>query len=864
MRADGSFKSLITGVATVPVSQQGDREYMRQCTNMRNDQIDGLKRRAGVELTSAIVEYSVNGESTPRNLSSFNSATDVIKPFSLGADDYWLIAKGNEVGVVNADGTLCRTYSDTANDSYVNNLSGNDSLRFAVSGDSVYIANQNKEVKMLEDSQPSGEQMSVVSLKFAPTVYSQVIIEWSWPYSADSDRGTYTYEIGQDHPEQPIPAIEDVDTGVNNIAHRIGFHIQQLITQKEIDDGLAPGGLGITTVWSADSSSIGFLVDPVPPVGSAFPAPTTPYAQVTLSDGTGGAFVAVNESVANVIDLPRDFLPDAIVEVKPDPESGAGRYYMKATAKDVGTKPTPMPWPASLIVTNKPSAEQPSGPYKRTGMWFNSEGDREGMLGQSLAAPFIDYPGDNLHSFYADTEVPVDETASTTFVITTRGASGSIIPGDYLQDAQIWYRTGNAGDGPYQHQHIVNIRFYKVNDYNHGGYGYNVWKGTLDTGFEFLESDEINTGIEESFEVYGFWPKAPTEFKWDGTAPPGNSHDDAPEGDFIYTPRMTAVEWTECGHPHQNAQLDARTLPHVLHRLSANTFEYGSWSEVTKKASPQLQARKAGDDITNPPPSFVGTTIRDVAVHQNRLVVLTKDKVSFSVSGQKADWWRGTTSQLLASGPIDIQSTSSAAGDLRSFTTHNNDLMIFGPYGQFRFSGQKALTPQNAALPQAASYPNQSTALPVSAGNSVYFTTTYGESSGLSQFSLDPQIQNLSVALPMASRQIGLMQGEIQQLAASPNLGVVFCRMLEDSRRIYVMEFLPNVDILKQPEPTWADWVYEWGVDIVSMTVVGSRLNFAAADYNGNNVRLYSQPLHNDNSIPFLDCLATDEGVIPQ
>jgi len=86
MRSDGSFKSLITGLATVPVSQQGDREYMQECLNMRNDQISGLKRRPGVELVNStpVAEWVAGAGTITESLDDFNPAQDVLKPFSIG------------------------------------------------------------------------------------------------------------------------------------------------------------------------------------------------------------------------------------------------------------------------------------------------------------------------------------------------------------------------------------------------------------------------------------------------------------------------------------------------------------------------------------------------------------------------------------------------------------------------------------------------------------------------------------------------------------------------------------------------------------------------------------------------------------
>ena len=207
--------------------------------------------------------------------------------------------------------------------------------------------------------------------------------------------------------------------------------------------------------------------------------------------------------------------------------------------------------------------------------------------------------------------------------------------------------------------------------------------------------------------------------------------------------------------------------------------------------------------------------------------------------------------------------------------THNNDLMVFSPSGQFRFTGEIALTPINASLPQASSYPTELLARPVQAGNDVFFATSYGASAGISQYSLAPQIDNLSVASPMADMIIGLIEEDIQQIIASPNLGVVLVRPETDRDLLYVMEFEPQIDILKPLEPSWSHWVMDWGMQIVSMRSTGDAIEFMAVGAVGESdegqPRLYRIDLFGNRKVKkylevnfgdiHLDCRVTQAGV---
>ena len=848
MRADGSFKSLITGVATVPLSQQGDREYMQECYNMRNDQTDGLQRRGPALLVKDLL--TTNNTDANVDILQFDPQVDVFKPFSIGNDDYWMYSNSDGtdkenylVSVFNSEGVPVETFSHETQ--YMKNTAGNDDVRLTVSGDTVYVSNSIKEVEMVEDSAPASDKMSILSCKFSPTVYSQVVLKFNTPYSNTAIE--FTYEIGQDHPHQPINDISDVDTGVNTIAFLIGEALDAFLTSLSVAGWYAGS---IDVIRSPDSSSIGLRVNTNAGAALFGYDEPSPFVGLTISDGSGGAFVAVDESVTAVNDLPRDFLPNAIVAVRPDPESGAGQYYMKAIPKDAGLLPATLPTPASVIHAAPATAPQPNVKYQTvSGHWYSYDGIEHGFntVATSLEPFPVDYPGTLSLEQYLTSDTGDADAASTTFVYRTVSPFGTgQIPGSFMKEVTFWRRQGTASTGAgtagYEFTRVFSTAMYKSTDNaKWGGLDdINTWVGTIDAGI-----------VLEPEDIYYIWFGNPID---------------------LVGQRMTQVEWIECSHPEENAMIDADTFPHILHRQEDGTFVFGSLNQVSTTASPSMRPREAGDNKTNPQPAFIDKTIRDISVHQNRLAILTADKVSFSVSGQPNDWWRGTATQLLATSPIDIQSTSSAAGDLRSFVVHNNDLMVFGPYGQFRFSGQKALTPQNAALPQASSYPSTSVARPISAGNNVYFPTTYGVGAGLSQFSLDPQIQNLSVAKPMADKQLGLMQTDISQILSNPNLGIVINRVAGFGHIMYPMEFLPNVDILKQTESTWATWAFQWGVRIVSMRITDANLEFIGTGVQGNTQpRLYRLPLHTQkpasslfNIVPrevFLDVRVLSEAV---
>ena len=97
--------------------------------------------------------------------------------------------------------------------------------------------------------------------------------------------------------------------------------------------------------------------------------------------------------------------------------------------------------------------------------------------------------------------------------------------------------------------------------------------------------------------------------------------------------------------------------------------------------------RSAGDDFTNPFPSFVGKTIRDIFFFKNRLGILTDSNVIFSEADEYYNFFRTTTQQLLDSAPIDVGLSHTKVALLENAVPFQEKLMLFSQGSQFVLRG---------------------------------------------------------------------------------------------------------------------------------------------------------------------------------
>jgi hypothetical protein len=107
--------------------------------------------------------------------------------------------------------------------------------------------------------------------------------------------------------------------------------------------------------------------------------------------------------------------------------------------------------------------------------------------------------------------------------------------------------------------------------------------------------------------------------------------------------------------------------------------------------------RLVGDDISNPPPSFVGRTIRDIFYHRGRLGFISDDNVILSRAGKPFNFWNETVTAVLDSDPIDRAVSHNKVSILNYVVPFNKALMLFSDLTQFQFTGGDTLTPKTPA-----------------------------------------------------------------------------------------------------------------------------------------------------------------------
>ena len=211
---------------------------------------------------------------------------------------------------------------------------------------------------------------------------------------------------------------------------------------------------------------------------------------------------------------------------------------------------------------------------------------------------------------------------------------------------------------------------------------------------------------------------------------------DAESGEDDYYLRFEANDgqafgeggWVEIVGPDLKTSLDESTLPLQLINTGVDTFTL----DTTGWAS-----RRAGDDDTNPFPSFVGKTLNNFVFYKNRLGFIFQDSLVLSEAGELFNFFRTSVRTLLDTAPIDVATSVPKVTNLMTSVAFQESLLLFAERGQFVVKGDPVLSNKTISIEAVTNYDVETTQEPLALGSYIYFPFVRGDFLGLQEYSLN-------------------------------------------------------------------------------------------------------------------------------
>lgn len=295
--------------------------------------------------------------------------------------------------------------------------------------------------------------------------------------------------------------------------------------------------------------------------------------------------------------------------------------------------------------------------------------------------------------------------------------------------------------------------------------------------------------------------------------------------------------WREVAKPSIEKQFDASTMPHQLIRTTGGTFEFKpvDWAE-----------RKAGDDDTNPFPSFVGNKINDVFFHRNRFGFLSEENVIMSEASSYFNFFQNTVITFVDSGPLDVAVSNNQVSILKHAVPFSEQLLLFSDLTQFKLASDDILAPDTVSIDVTTQFEASLRSKPVGAGKYVFFPTRRGKWSGVREYFVDTDTETNDAA-DITSHVPSYIEGEVTKLAASSNEDTML--ILTDANRdeMYIYRYYWNNT--EKLQSSWSKW--KFGGDVLNVDFNKSEINMIIK--RGSDVCLEKINLSTDTAIDDMD-----------
>ncbi|CAI3971406.1 tail protein [Variovorax phage VAC_51] len=235
------------------------------------------------------------------------------------------------------------------------------------------------------------------------------------------------------------------------------------------------------------------------------------------------------------------------------------------------------------------------------------------------------------------------------------------------------------------------------------------------------------------------------------------------------------------------------------------------------------EGRLAGDDNTNPDPSFLNYGIDGIGSFQGRLVLLNGSKVNMSASNKPQRFWRSTIETVLVSDPIEVGASANSSAAYQYCVPFNKDLLLFSEkYQALVPGGGSILGPANATVVVTSTYESDMSSAPLPLGRTVMFPAPRSKDFfGLMEMLPSPYTDSQYVSSDVTAHLPKYLNGRCRFSVSSSVSGIGLFASSTDLRTLVVHEYTWDGD--EKAQQAWHKWTFPY--DIADAFFAGSEIN---------------------------------------
>lgn len=280
--------------------------------------------------------------------------------------------------------------------------------------------------------------------------------------------------------------------------------------------------------------------------------------------------------------------------------------------------------------------------------------------------------------------------------------------------------------------------------------------------------------------------------------------------------------WAECPGWNIAKGLHPNTMPHALVRKADGNFEFKQLS---------WDPRKAGDDDTNPWPSFVDDKINDVFFYRNRLGFLAGENIILSRTAKYFNFFPASVATLSDDDPIDVAVSFNRVSILKYAVPFTEELLIWSDEAQFVLNSAGILSSKSVELNLTTQFNVQDKARPFGIGRNVYFASPRATFTSINRYYAVQDVSAVKNAEDMTAHVPNYIPNGVFTISGSSTENFASILTSGAPSRIYIYKFKYINEENRQQ--SWSHWELGSNVTVLAANSIGSKMYVLARnEYN--------------------------------
>lgn len=281
--------------------------------------------------------------------------------------------------------------------------------------------------------------------------------------------------------------------------------------------------------------------------------------------------------------------------------------------------------------------------------------------------------------------------------------------------------------------------------------------------------------------------------------------------------------WKETIAPSIPYKINPKNMPHAIVRESDGSF--------TLKKLPWVD-RGAGNEDTNPDPSFIGRKINDIFFYRNRLGVISDESIILSSTNDFFNFWFKSSAAIADTDPIDVSVSSNKVATLTHAVPFARELMLFSREGQFVLSSDGVMTPKSVKCDQITNFDYNPMVQPISVGPSIFFVNDRVNHSSLMRYYSLQDVADLKDAEDVSAHIPTYIPNGITRLSGNTTENVVTLVNTKNPNTVYCYKFILQNGVSEQQ--AWFRWTFGYkGTEVVLAEFIDSTIYILINSPNG-------------------------------